>query len=153
MTTFSDAFKRASQDLVKKVNNSFRVACIRTGEDLTIQSVVGDPTRWKSGRGPRGYVGGRFRANWQTSINRIDETIVDSRNYNLSAIAQALATVHADDTVYFSNNLPYSKRLNEGHSVQKSAGWVDAIVSKFKDDFDGIVKREFSTNKNYGDGK
>ncbi len=152
MSTFNDIYNRAAKDLLAKVDKSFRAVCIQAGEGLIKSSVVGDPTKWKS-PGPKGYVGGRFRANWQTSINRIDESVVDSRNFNLSAVTQALANVKANDVVYYSNHLPYAKRLNEGHSVQKPAGWVDDLMADFKDDFEATIRRELSTTRNYGDGK
>ena len=52
-----------------------------------------------------------------------------------NAIAEATALVSgvkAGDTVYISNNLEYIQALNEGHSQQAPAGFVEKAVQAVK---------------------
>ena len=93
---------------------------------------------------PAGYVGGRFRGNWQFSIDspatgeldRIDRSGNDT-------IAQLEAQVEAltiGQTVYIVNNLPYSVPLEYGHSTQAPSGMVRVTLANFQAIVDQAIR-------------
>lgn len=80
---------------------------------------------------------GRARGNWLPSINTPrEEKLVD--NFDLTgskSIAEAQSVsdkVIAGNTVYISNNLEYIGALNDGHSQQAPAGFVEKAVQVVK---------------------
>lgn len=80
---------------------------------------------------------GRARGNWLPSIGTPrEETLRDKFDPSgQNAIAEATAlvsSVKAGDTVYISNNLEYIQALNEGHSQQAPAGFVEKAVQAVK---------------------
>ena len=73
---------------------------------------------------------GRARANWIPSVGSPSVKIVEpGEKPDASAEFQ---TFTLDKTIFLSNNLPYIRRLNEGHSDQAPAGFVDNAVQKGK---------------------
>jgi hypothetical protein len=90
----------------------------------------------------KGYVGGRFRGNWQTSVGSAATGAIDqvdpSGRGTMAAAAAALASFQAGPPIYIMNNLPYGTRLEyEGWSKQAPAGMVRITVAEFND----IVRR------------
>lgn len=91
---------------------------------------------------PKGYVGGRFRANWNTSVSAPDETTTEAVDpTGAKATANVLAKMGGAGAVtYLTNGLPYGEMLEyHAHSKQAPAGFVrvsmariDAIVSELK---------------------
>lgn len=68
---------------------------------------------------PIGYVGGRFRGNWQTSVAEpITNTIDRIDPTGAAAVADVVTNMGGAGTItYLTNNLPYAKRLEyEGWS-------------------------------------
>jgi hypothetical protein len=89
---------------------------------LVLRSPVGDPSNWspQSLPAPPGYVGGRFKGNWQYSrntpetgqIDRIDPSGAIGSAERVGAIMSGpTSTVH-----FFANNLPYAQRIEDGWS-------------------------------------
>lgn len=95
------------------------------------RSPVGNPLTWKNPP-PAGYVGGRFRGNWQLGVGVIPVGVsarIDPDG--LETVTAAIAEIPADASgrVYFYvNNLPYARRLEEGHSTQAPRGIVGLTV-------------------------
>lgn len=82
---------------------------------------------------PKGYVGGRFRANWNTSVTAPDETVTDDVDPSGSkATANVLAKMGGAGSVTFlCNGLPYGERLEyEGWSHQAPAGFVRISMAR-----------------------
>jgi hypothetical protein len=80
---------------------------------------------------------GRARGNWLPSIGTPrEEALLDKFDPSgQNAIAEAVALVSSvkpGDTVYISNNLEYIQALNEGHSQQAPAGFVEKAVQAVK---------------------
>jgi hypothetical protein len=73
---------------------------------------------------------GRARANWIPSLNSPSKAKVEP-NQKID-VSSVLATYKVKDTVFISNNLPYIRRLNEGHSKQAPAGFVDDAIAVAK---------------------
>ena len=104
-------------------------------ESVIEMSPVGDGVYWKSPP-PKGYVGGRFRGNWDYGFNAapkqqfdvVDKTAATSINRVLSGFSgKPTAGIH-----YIANNLPYAIRLENGWSRQAPAGMVGVTVLKFQ---------------------
>ena len=81
----------------------------------------------------QGYVGGRFRGNWQFSIDSPATEELDRIDPSGSeAIAALLTQVQAltiGQTAYIVNNLPYAVPLEYGHSTQAPKGMVRVTSS------------------------
>lgn len=92
----------------------------------------------------QGYVGGRFRGNWQFSIDapatgdpdRIDPS-------GSQAIADLQAQVQAltiGQTAYIVNNLIYAVPLEYGHSTQAPHGMVRVTLANFQRIVDEAIR-------------
>lgn len=77
---------------------------------------------------------GRFRGNWQVSINdrKSGETGSNDKagQSTVAAANQFFANYQMGEgtkanIIVFTNNVPYAVRLNEGHSGQAKAGFVE----------------------------
>lgn len=124
---------------VKKANgNAERVVkkiVFDLGTKIVMRSPVGDGLLWKSPP-PPGYVGGRFRANWQYGFGSIPSgdlpDIDKSGGASTLRIAAGIKSVPAAGIHYLVNNLPYAKRLEDGWSTQAPAGMVGLTAVEFQ---------------------
>ncbi|WP_426201038.1 hypothetical protein [Pseudomonas sp. TWP3-1] len=85
----------------------------------------------------KGYVGGRFRGNWQFSIDSPAEGVLDqidpSGNATLAALRAQVSALTIGQTAYIVNNLPYSIPLEYGHSKQvPPGGMVRTTLARFQ---------------------
>ena len=77
---------------------------------------------------------GRFRGNWFVSLGQSDRTTDDGRRVSTavseggSKIAQAVNFSYP--TITLSNNLPYAEKLNEGHSQQAPAKFIEQEIDR-----------------------
>lgn len=86
----------------------------------------------------KGYVGGRFRGNWQVSfetaktgtLEQIDPTGAKSKGQGAAIIQTFTLGI---GSIWLMNNLPYGHRLEyEGWSSQAPAGMVGISVTEFQ---------------------
>jgi hypothetical protein len=79
---------------------------------------------------------GRFRNNWQASVNSINTATTPTADRSGSqAINKARGTINAlkmGSTFYLSNNLPYAKRLEYGWSKQAPSGMIRLSVAELQ---------------------
>jgi hypothetical protein len=79
---------------------------------------------------------GRFRGNWQVGIgDRPDGTLPIEDKAGAGTIARGSAVIGRlaqPMTVYVTNNLPYARRLEFGHSKQAPAGMVAITVAEIQ---------------------
>lgn len=127
---------KANQELV------VRAITAKIDEKLVSRSPVGDASYWQRPP-PPGYAGGRFRANWQLSLGspatgKLDLTDKDG-SATLSAHAGVVGAAKAGDVIYFVNNLPYAKRIEEGWSRQAPIGLVALTIVEFQAIVDNAV--------------
>lgn len=85
----------------------------------------------------KGYVGGRFRGNWQITLGTpAAGAISDIDPGGANTIAKgtsALSAFKAGVPIFIMNNLPYGPRLEyEGWSKQAPAGMVRITVAEFR---------------------
>lgn len=140
-------------DLKKFAEKAGKRADAAVGEIVTSivrtvdeRSPVGDAKYWKSPP-PAGYVGGRFRANWNLSLTAPDlstTTAVDpAGDRTVTANLGAIPNQAAGLVYYLSNSLPYATRLEMGWSRQAPQG----IVRRTAVEFQGIVDKAVATAK------
>jgi len=106
------------------------------GTSLVLKSPVGDAVYWQSAP-PPGYVGGRFRANWQFGESGIDYTTSEETDKTgATTIGKLLAAIPANASgkiYYLTNSLPYAERLENGWSRQAPHGMVGLTLLEFND--------------------
>lgn len=141
-------------DLTRFVNHAngnidaiVRKVVLDLGKEVVERSPVGDPEWWKGrevspgvfehARVPEGYVGGKFRANWQYGEGSIPAPSDNSPNPSESAANAKLEAVvprnAAGKVHYIVNQLPYSIALENGHSWHQAPfGMVGLAVFKFE---------------------
>lgn len=74
---------------------------------------------------------GRFRANWQFTINSPASGQVAGTSNPSGAMAAAAQNWSAGSTFYMTNNLPYGERLEYGWSNQAPQGMVRVTLGEY----------------------
>lgn len=82
-----------------------------------------------------GYVGGRFRSNWQLTTGspaagEIED--IESAGETLDRLVLAAGDLSAGEVAFIVNNLPYAIPLEYGHSSQAPGGMVRVTVADFQ---------------------
>lgn len=77
---------------------------------------------------------GRARGNWQTSVGVAigggETGILDKGGQDtVSRGQQSIARQQGYTPVIIQNNVPYISRLNDGHSKQAPAGYVEGVLA------------------------
>ena len=87
---------------------------------------------------------GRFKGNWNASIGDMDlhttEAVDGSGGATIARAEGALraySTLENFPVINITNNLPYSVKLEEGHSGQAPNGMVGPTVAEIEAQFDG----------------
>lgn len=110
------------------------------GSRVVLRSPVGDPSRW-AGPAPKGYTGGRFRANWQYStiapMSGVLGVVDKTGKVSLDRIRTGMPKEAAGKVHWIVNNLPYAARLETGWSKQAPGGMVGLVVREYQ----GIVAK------------
>lgn len=79
---------------------------------------------------------GRFRANWQASINTPLKNQKQAKDPSgAGAIGNAgsvLQSLNIGETFYLTNNVPYAQRLEYGYSKQAPAGMLRINVERVR---------------------
>jgi hypothetical protein len=119
------------RDVVDAASMLVRRVAFAIDRQLVMSTPVGNPDLWKR-PAPKGYVGGRARANWIPTLNVPATAAVEKRDKAGAATMALLAPVTADfklgDQIWLSSNIKYIQRLNEGHSTQAPAGFVELAI-------------------------
>lgn len=133
--TFELELKNFKEKAIRRANLVARKIILDVGRSLVLKSPVGDPSYWKFDP-PPGYVGGRFRANWQYGDAVLPEGFLDTIDPNggntIAGFAAKIKVDVFDRSHYLINNLPYAKRLEEGWSRQAPYGMVALTVNEFR---------------------
>lgn len=119
MGTFADTVRQFALKAKDNVDKQTRAITLELFSSVITSSPVGNPTLWKH-PAPKGYVGGRFRANWNTSVGAPDETTTEAVDPT-GATAKANANANmggAGKVTFMCNALSYGERLEyEGWSA------------------------------------
>ena len=95
---------------------------------IILRSPVGNPSLWANpASAPPGYVGGRFRANWQIDVSLNDNAI---ENTDAPAVPFDVRGAQPFGTIWIFNNVPYAERLENGWSSQAPAGVVAVTLAE-----------------------
>lgn len=152
---FDKQARRAELKVVSEAKNAF----IAVSQELYAELVERAQDKTEPGGSP--VASGRYAASMRVGLNRIDsDTAPEDTNYkypdasvhkydadNLprrtrtnvpaSRIANLLRTLKLGDTIYFSNSVPYARRIEvDGHSWQTPQGvfepTVRAVAARFR---------------------
>jgi hypothetical protein len=130
---FGAALDKFQVDTVEAVTAVARVLGEHVLGQLVQRSPVGFPPNWAS-KPPKGYVGGRFKGNWQLSIDAPIEGEIDRIDPDGTATVEAgkavLATAPSLPNIWITQNLPYSEELEGGHSDQAPFGMLALTYSE-----------------------
>jgi hypothetical protein len=128
LKAFEDKTKAKADEIVGRVT-------VTIAQRLDERSPVGDATYWKH-KPPPGYVGGRFRGNWQLGVDAIPEgetgRIDPSGAETISAIVGSVPQQAAGHIYYLANNVPYAQPIEDGHSRQAPNGLVALTALEFQ---------------------
>ncbi|MFZ6655935.1 hypothetical protein [Undibacterium sp. TJN19] len=145
MGKFSLEIAEFAKRAVEKADAVTRMAITDLTTDVVERSPVGDAKLWQSPP-PKGYVGGRFRANWQLGVESIPDGVLPdidpssaSANASLKRVIGAIPSDAAGRSYYLTNNLPYAERLEYGWSTQAPAGMVAIAVVRWRNIVDDAV--------------
>ncbi len=123
--------KKANDDVDKAV----RRILIAIPTSIIKRNPVGDANYWKSSP-PKGYVGGRSRANWQYGNGAMPRGTLDvidrTGNKTIADIKAKIDTAPTASMHWFVNNLDYIQRLENGYSRQAPNGMVKITVLDFQ---------------------
>lgn len=140
MASSGETFTASLAAFAKKAPEQVRVVVRKASIDLLTATVyrtpVGNPDLWKS-KPPKGYVGGRLRANWNVSLVAPDTTTTDAIDKDGGAtVNRGSAEIGQADgikDIWMMNSLPYAIPIEYGHSgVQAPAGMVRVSVAEFQ---------------------
>lgn len=132
-------FRRDYAAIIKKAGDRaemvVRASASAIGASLVERSPVGDPSMWK-GPVPAGYVGGRFKNNWQYGVGSINTDTSappdQAGGGSTGRINQGLVTWRPGQTIFITQSLPYAYRLEHGWSQQAPSGMVRLTVLEFQ---------------------
>ena len=117
------------------VDRAVRYVLISLSKNIIMRNPVGDAIYWKS-RAPKGYVGGRSRANWQYGNNDAPNGILNATDKTgASTISRLTSQINSAPTAavhWFTNNLDYIQALENGHSRQAPNGMVKITIMEFQ---------------------
>lgn len=136
---------------IEKAKSNIDQVIQKTAIDMLSQiidrSPVGNPELWASNqKGPEGYVGGRFRANWQVTFNAPAANEINAIDPSGGATLQAgtallMAFNSSARSIFIMNNVPYAHSIEYGHSgKQAPAGVVRITVAEFQTYIDAAVR-------------
>lgn len=145
MSKFDREMKKAGKKIEDAIEKSIRGVALEMFSEIVIRTPVGNPSLWKSDP-PKGYRGGRLRGNWQASIRSPSFTKLEIKDAAGSAtIANANRKIAAydlkDKDIWFSNNLPYADRVENGWSSQRPTGMVRTTVRMFQQLLDKMARK------------
>ncbi|MCY1042715.1 HK97 gp10 family phage protein [Corallococcus sp. bb12-1] len=87
---------------------------------------------------------GRFRGNWQVGIGDRPAGTVDTEDKDGGAVISRegakLEGVEVGETLFITNNLPYARRLEFGHSQQAPKGMVRTTLANVREILEEAVK-------------
>lgn len=117
-----------------KIDKAVRITLTEISARLVMRSPVGDGSYWKNPP-PAGYVGGRFRANWQYGFRAKPSGFIDAidgaGSSTLASLVSSALSAPSSGIHYLTNNLPYAERIENGWSRQAPNGLVGRVELEF----------------------
>lgn len=137
MTSFAADLSAFASKTKGNMDKVVRKVVLDVGTSVVMKSPVGDGDFWVHPP-PPGYVGGRFRGNWQYAFGSIPKGEKDSIDptggVSINRVSSGLASIPSAVGIhYVANNLPYAKRLEEGWSHRQAPqGMVMLTVVEYQ---------------------
>jgi hypothetical protein len=135
---FKRNFAKVLERAGAKAEMVVRMGAMEILKRVIEKSPVGDPSQWKDPESaPPGYVGGRFKSNWQVQAGAINfDTSFPADKTGGSAMQRGQGIIYKfpmGATLYVTNSLPYSRKLEyDAWSKQATAGMVRITVVEYK---------------------
>lgn len=129
---FAVNMRRHAQNIEANRTRAKRMVAIAVLQPVVTGTPVGNPTLWSERKRPPGYAGGRARGNWQVGLGGSPGGETGRKDVAGSAtIADGNGKIGAagDGPIYLTNNVPYIVPLNDGHSKQAPAGFVQRAIA------------------------
>ena len=136
--SFTSQINKFADKANNEANKVVRGTALGMFSKIVLRTPVGKPSIWKRpNSAPAGYTGGRLRGNWQITLHNPALDTVDaidkSGSSTISDGNNELMKVDGDMSIYFTNNLPYAKAVEDGHSQQaRPVGMVAATVADYQ---------------------
>lgn len=140
MVDWVEESKQAIQDQTKMI-------LVEIATRLVNRSPIGNPALWKKQPPwiPKNYLPGTFKNNWVLGVDVEADDIFVSQDTSgaksITRIALAIPRWAAGHYYYFSNNLPYAQRIEDGWSQQAPAGVVARTEQEYSDIVDEVKLR------------
>lgn len=148
--SFALDLKKFAEKAEANAEQVVRSVTLNVASKVVMSSPVGNPDYWLSlqpytdlktkkivtqREAPAGYVGGRFRANWQFSeggpaSGEIDAVDPDGTK-TIARLQEQILRSKVGGVTYVANNLPYALRLEYGWSKQAPSGMVRTTLAEF----------------------
>jgi hypothetical protein len=120
-----------------------RASCQGLLANIVSRTPVGNPDLWKHPP-PPGYVGGRLRGSWMTTVGEPSAEspgVIDPTGGASVLRAQTvLSEAHVGPPIYIVSNLPYAIEIEYGHSTQSPLGIVRLAAVEFQQIVDEAAK-------------
>lgn len=140
--SFSSDVDRFVNATLRKQDAAVKEIVGQVALSLILKSPVGDPALWQS-KPPKGYEGGKFRANWQYGlgeINSVTTNLIDpDGGATLDKIVGSIPDEASGKTHFLTNSLPYAIRLENGWSKQAPYGMVTLTAIEFSQIVDASI--------------
>jgi hypothetical protein len=134
MTTFTLQLEQFAAKASARADDVVGRVVSEIARRIDDRSPVGDATYWKNPP-PKGYIGGRFRGNWQLGVGSVPagETgrIDPDGAATVGAIIAEIPTQAAGLVYFLANNVPYAQAIEDGHSRQAPTGLVGLTAVEF----------------------
>lgn len=118
---FMKSFDASVDQTKQNYDQAFRAMALQLFSSIVIRTPVDE---------------GRARGNWQVTINSVANGTTEDRDKSgqrtITKGSQAIANRSGDQTLYFTNNLPYIEPLENGWSEQAPAGMVRVTLTEFE---------------------
>lgn len=127
------------ESIENESNEDVRRSAFAILSAAVVGTPVGNPTLWQQPTPPPGYVGGHARRNWIVSLGSFADHQIgvagagEGAAGGQAAISDGERVAEQFEAVthrrlIIQNNVPYITRLNEGHSTQAPANFVETAV-------------------------
>lgn len=132
---FSVRISRIANSIEQGATRVQRQVAIAVLQPVVLGTPVGNITLWNLNsrqHARKGYSGGRARGNWQVGLGAAPSGAVDTKDASGGPTIQKgtdeIQKSEPGQSIWLTNNLPYITPLNEGHSHQAPAGFVEKAV-------------------------
>lgn len=142
MGKFSAVVKDWGKRSIKSLEVISQTVKIEMFSRLIYRSPVGNPDLWEV-PAPKGYVGGRFRANWNIDETLVTENIDPNGAETEARMQSAIFAAPAFSLTSYINALPYAEPIEYGHSKKQAPEGVLRIAAlEFPDVVAAVVAAE-----------